>query len=88
MKRVGLGSTGWALVQSKEGGGTPVMGAVCEMGGERRLGVGVEHELIGGALFAKQVLREVGCPQLVLFARWVGKGVCGGHWAQIDMGHC
>ena len=37
MKRVGLGS-GWALVQSEEGGGTPAMGAVGKMGGERRLG--------------------------------------------------
>ena len=36
VKRVGLRS-GWALVQSEEGG-TPVMGAVDEMGGERRLG--------------------------------------------------
>ena len=41
------------LVQSKEGGGTPVMGTICEMHGERRLGVGVERELIWGALFAK-----------------------------------
>ena len=40
MKRVELWS-GWALVQSKEGGGMPTMSAVCEMGGERRLGVGV-----------------------------------------------
>ena len=46
VKRVGLRS-GWALVQSEEGG-TPVMGAVGEMGGERRLGVGVERESMGG----------------------------------------
>ena len=56
VKRVGLRS-GWVLVQSEEGG-TPVMGAVCEMGGERRLGVGVERESRGGALFAKRVLRR------------------------------
>ena len=37
-KRVRLGNTGWELVQSEEGGGTPTMGAVGEMGGERRLG--------------------------------------------------
>ena len=47
MKQVGLGSR-WALVQSEEGGGTPAMSAVWEMGGERRLGVGIECESIWG----------------------------------------
>ena len=38
----------------------PAMGTVCKMGGERRLRVGVEHETIWGALFAKRVLRIEG----------------------------
>ena len=54
------------------------MGAVCEMGGERRLGVVVERELIWGALFVKQVLREVACLWLALLNEW-DWGVC---WAQ------
>ena len=43
--QVRLGSR-WALEQSEEGGGTPAMGTVGKMGGEGRLGVGVERELI------------------------------------------
>ena len=58
MKRVGLGSTGWALVQSEEGGGTPAMGAVCEMGGERSLGVGVECEMIWGGTVCEMSLED------------------------------
>ena len=74
MKRVRLRS-GWVLVQSEEGGGKPAMGTVCEMGGERRLGVGIERESIWGALFAKQVLREVARLWLVQLNEW-DWGIC------------
>ena len=57
VKRVRLRS-GWALVQSEEGG-TPVMGAVCEMGGERRLGVGVERESMGGRTVCETSFEEM-----------------------------
>ena len=62
VKRVGLRS-GWVLVQSEEGG-MPVMGAVCEMGGERRLGVGVERESMGGRTVCETSFEGDGTPAI------------------------
>ena len=61
------------------------MGAVCKMGGEGRLGVGVERETIWGALFAKRVFRIEGGGTPTIGA------VCAmcemaGRWPPIDMG--
>ena len=56
---IGVGSR-WALEQSEGGGGTPAMGAVGKMGGEGRLGVGVERTSIWGACETSQIEERVG----------------------------
>ena len=48
-----IGEHGVGAGTKRKGGGMLAMGAICEMGGERRLGVGFEREMIWGALFAK-----------------------------------